>query len=79
MKSLTFLLAAAALLLAGCSRDQGHADAAIPPTLASAPAPEPAAAPPQGTVATPAPAKTAEPDPEPTPQEIAAFNARVPK
>jgi len=75
MKSLTLLLAAATLALAGCSHDKGQTDAAIPPAL-SAPAPEPVAALP----APPPPATVKpEPAPEPTPQEIAAFNAKVPK
>jgi hypothetical protein len=76
MKSLPILLAAAALVLVGCKRDTGHTDAAVPPTM-TAPEPDQVASLPQAPK--PAPAKVAEPDPEPTPQEIAAFNARVPK
>jgi hypothetical protein len=73
MKPLPFLLAAATLTLAGCNHDQGRVDAALPPPL---PAAEPVAALPQPP---PAPAKAAAPDPEPTPQELAAWNAKVPK
>jgi hypothetical protein len=75
MKSLSLLIAAAALALAGCNHDKGQTDAAIPPAL-TAPAPEPVAA--LSAAPPPAPVK-AEPAPEPTPQEIAAFNAKVPK
>jgi pilus assembly protein CpaC len=76
MKTFPLALAAAALALAGCHKDQGNVDAAVPPIVLAPAPPEPVAAAPQPTPAT---AQPAEPDPEPTPQEIAAFNTRVPK
>jgi hypothetical protein len=74
MRTATALLAA--LLLAPCACARHGATPPLPTASAQEPAPAVAAADPAPALGQ---APAAEPEPKPTPEEVAAFHARVPK